>query len=324
VDSIRPNDSGGGRLTFTRTVVVIAGFLLALSSCKLPANEVTPTPNQAKLETMVAATLKAIEPGVTASPTGSASTPAATRAATAILTATTTPTALFTPTPAPNVSGKVCYPTEGIPAMTAYFQETTTNAVVELPIATNQTSYKINLPSGTYIAYAWMPDFSLGGLYSNAVPCGLKASCTDHNPLPFTVKTGETLTGIDLCDWYAGPFKVPYPPGKDRTKLTGSISGQLTFPGEGIPALRVVAFNVGTRNWYYMDTNPGAGAYTITDLPPGTYHVVAYDARGNAGGYADANHELINVIVKGGEKTTGIDITDWYAPAGTFPADPTQ
>jgi hypothetical protein len=324
VNSNHPKDSAGGRLTLARTLLVITGLLLALSSCKLPGNEGTPTPNQARLETMVAATLKAIEPGVTASPTGTKPAQPTTTATSTNLPATTTPTALFTPTPAPNVSGKVCYPAEGIPAMTAYFQETSSNKVVELPIATNQTTYKITLPSGTYIAYAWMPDFSLGGLYSKAVPCGLKTSCKDHTPLPFTVKTGETLTGIDLCDWYAGPFIVPYPPGKDQTKLTGSISGGLTFPGEGIPALRVVAFNVGTRNWYYINTNPGAGTYTITGLPPGSYQVVAYDARGNAGGYADANHELINVIVKGGEVTTGIDITDWYAPAGTFPPDPTQ
>jgi hypothetical protein len=324
VNNSRAKKKRGARSALTRTVVVIVGLLLTLSSCKLPESGVSPTPNQAALETMVAATLQAVKPGGTASPTAGVSTQSATPTTTVTLPPATTPTALFTPTPAPNVTGKVCYPTEGIPAMTAYFQETTTNKVVELPIATNQTSYKINLPAGTYIAYAWMPDFSLGGLYSNAVPCGLKTSCKDHTPLPFTVTIGETLTGIDLCDWYAGPFNIPYPPGKDLTKLTGSISGRLTYPSGSIPALRVVAFNVGTRNWYYINTNPGAGAYTISDLPPGTYHVVAYDARDNAGGYADANHELINVVVNGGEKTSGADITDWNAPPGTFPPDPTQ
>ena len=306
---------------FTPALLVAAALLLALSSCVLPVKGITPTPDQTKLETLVAATLNTVEPVGTASP----SAPTATQTATVTSTPppTITPTALLTPTPAPNVSGKVCYPAEGVPAMNAYFQETTTNGVVELPIATNQTSYKINLPQGTYIAYAWMPDFSLGGLYSKAVPCGLNASCNDHSPLPFTVTTGDTLTSIDLCDWYAGPFNVPYPPGQDHSKLTGSIAGGLTFPSEGIPKLRVVAFNVGTRNWYYVNTNPGSNAYTISELPPGTYHVVAYDAKGNAGGNADASHNLIDVMVKAGEKTSGADITDWYAPPGTFPPDPT-
>ena len=307
---------------FIPALLVAAALLLALSSCVLSDKGITPTPHQARLETLVAATLNAVEPVGTASPTS----PKATQTATVTSTPSPTvpPTALLTPTPAPNVLGKVCSPAEGVPAMNAYFQETTSNVVVVLPIATNQTSYKINLPPGTYIAYAWMPDFSLGGLYSKAVPCGLKASCQDHTLLPFTITAGDPLTGIDLCDWYAGPFNVPYPPGVEASKLTGSIAGRLTFPGEGIPKLRVVAFNLGTRNWYYVNTNPGSNAYTIPDLPPGTYHVVAYDARGNAGGYADAtSHNLSDVIVKAGEKTSGADITDWYAPPGTFLADPT-
>jgi hypothetical protein len=307
---------------FLSLLLVAAAFLLTLSSCILPEKGITPTPDQGKLETLVAATLNAVEPAGTASPSPTKATQTATVAS--VPPPTTTPTALLTPTPAPNVTGKVCSPAEGVPAMNAYFQETTSNGVVVLPIAINQTTYKINLAPGTYIAYAWMPDFSLGGLYSKAVPCGLKASCQDHTPLPFTVTTGDMLTGIDLCDWYAGPFNVPYPPGHDQSKLTGSISGGLTFPSEGIPKLRVVAFNLGTRNWYYVNTNPGANAYTISELPPGTYHVVAYDARGNAGGYADSSHNLINVIVKAGEKTSGADITDWYAPSGTFPPDPTS
>ncbi len=306
---------------FFPLVLVAAGLLLALSSCVFPEKGMTPTPDQARLETLVAATLNAVKPVATASPSSPEATQTATLTSTPLPTAT--PTALLTPTASPNVSGKVCSPAEGVPAMNAYFQETTSNSVVVLPIAINQTSYKINLLPGTYIAYAWMPDFSLGGLYSKAVPCGLKTSCQDHTPLPFTVTTGDPLTGIDLCDWYAGPFNVPYPPGQDHSKLTGSITGQLTFPSEGIPKLRVVAFNLGTRNWYYVNTNPGANAYTISDLPPGTYHVVAYDARGNAGGYADASHNLIDVIVKAGEKISGADITDWYAPSGTFPSDPT-
>ncbi len=241
--------------------------------------------------------------------------------------ATVTPTTTATITPTPqgdNVLGKICYPGEGIPAMTAYFEETNTHAVVDLPIAAGQDHYAILLPPGTYLAYAWLPDFSYGGLYSQAVACGLKANCKDHKPLPFEVKAGETLESIDLCDWYAGPFNVPYPPGKEPTQITGSISGVLDYPAGSAPELHVVAYNAATHNWYYVVTNPGAGSFRIDQLPPGEYQVVGYDPDGNAGGHADASHNLIDLTVKSGEVTSGADLNDWHASPGVFPPDPTR
>jgi hypothetical protein len=124
------------------------------------------------------------------------------------------------PQPAPDgqlgqnglATGNICYPSQYIPAMTAYFKEVNTGAVTSLPIAENQLTYQIDLPQGTYHAYAWLPDKSLGGHYSYAVPCGLDVSCTDHNPLPFYVYAGLTTTGIDICDWYS-ESDVPQAPG---------------------------------------------------------------------------------------------------------------
>jgi hypothetical protein len=222
-----------------------------------------------------------------------------------------------------NVNGKVCFPSEIVPEMTAYFENTQSHEVVELPIQQNQTSYQVELPPGKYLAYAWLPDFSLGGLYSKAVPCGLKSGCDDHSPLPFEVKLGEQVQNIDLCDWYAGPFNVPYPPNKEQGQVTGGISGALSYPGGNSPALRVVAFNLITNNWYYVATNPGWNSYSITELPPGVYHVVAYEQKGKTGGHADAQHRLSDVFVKAGETTQGADINDWEAPPGAFPPNPT-
>jgi hypothetical protein len=208
--------------------------------------------------------------------------------------------------------------------MTAYFEATDAEALVELPIAAGQNSYSVKLPAGTYIAYAWLLDFSRGGLYSRAVPCGLNAECEDHTVLAFSVSEDSLLSGIDLCDWFAGPFNVPYPPGKEQEQLTGDIAGSLTYIQEEIPGLRVVAFNLSTNYWYWTSTQDGQSFYTIADLPPGTYQVVAYDAEGRAGGHASGNHEMIPVAVRPGEATTGVDITDWNAPEGTFPPDPTR
>ena len=114
-------------------------------------------------------------------------------------------------------SGKICYPSQKIPAMTAYFQNTKTKKVTTLPIKADQLTYSVNLLPGTYTAYAWLPDKSLSGSYSKAVPCGLSVSCTDHTLLPFTVQTGSTTSGIDICDWYSIPVLQLHPrPLEDR------------------------------------------------------------------------------------------------------------
>lgn len=122
------------------------------------------------------------------------------------------PTAPGEPPLAPgSVSGSVCYPSEHIPPMTAYFVNTESGQTVEMSIAEDQTSYNISLPQGTYIAYAWLVDESLGGSFSAAVLCGLSVECTDHTPFEFQVLSGRTVTGIDLCDWYGDPGSVPQP-----------------------------------------------------------------------------------------------------------------
>src|SRR3990170_4305454 len=99
------------------------------------------------------------------------------------LTSTPSPTSTGTPTPTEmpfNVTGQVCFPGETIPPMTAYFEDTGAGTVVELPIAENQDVYEVKLPPGSYIAYAWLGDYSQGGLYSRAVSCGLNEDCDDH------------------------------------------------------------------------------------------------------------------------------------------------
>jgi hypothetical protein len=208
--------------------------------------------------------------------------------------------------------------------MTAYFEATDSETLVELPIAGSQSSYSVKLPAGIYIAYAWLPDFSRGGLYSRAVPCGLDEECEDHTVLAFSVSEQAVASGIDICDWYAGPFNVPYPPGIEQEQLTGNISGNLAYIQDEIPGLRVVAFNLSTNYWYWSSTQEGQTFYTIADLPPGTYQVVAYDAEGRAGGHASGTHELIPVTVRPGETASQVDVTDWDAPEGTFPQDPTR
>jgi hypothetical protein len=269
--------------------------------------------------TIVAATLNAPKPATeTVEVLPSATTPADTQ----VSTVTSSPTLIPSPTsPVGEVSGRVCYRTRDIPAMTAFFQEVDEKQTSELKVAAGQSDYRIDLAPGKYIAFAWLEDYSLGGLYSEAVPCGMKIECKDHAAITFELRAGDKLEGIDICDWFA--FNVPQPPDRPVEDIRGSISGQISYPGGSTPELHVVAFNVDTSYWYYALSLAGATRFTISNLPPGTYQLVAYPRDGSAGGAADAAHALTPILVKAGE-TSSASITDWNAPAGTFPPDPTE
>lgn len=119
----------------------------------------------------------------------------------------------------------------------------------------------------------------------------------------------------------------------------GALSGTLSFPSEGIPALRIVAMNPLTGVYYWQNTVAGQSTYRFTDLTPATYYVMAYSIANPSKTYfgaysqfvlcglsvACSDHSLIAVEVKAGEETKGINPSDWYAdPAEwNWPIDPT-
>lgn len=113
----------------------------------------------------------------------------------------------------------------------------------------------------------------------------------------------------------------------------GSIRGNLSYPSEFIPPLRVVAIHLATQEAYFVDTAENQTTYQIDNLPPGEYYVIAYTQdKLLAGGYTQmvpcglsvecTDHSLIPVTVQAGQITSGIDPADWYAPNGTFPPNP--
>jgi hypothetical protein len=127
----------------------------------------------------------------------------------------------------------------------------------------------------------------------------------------------------------------PPAPTTDIPPQTGSISGDLSYPSEFIPEQYIVAFQVGSDAYYYVGTARNQTTYQIANLPPGTYHVVAYLVDGDlSAGYTHAvpcglsvecnDHSLIDVPVAPGQDTGGIDPADWYAPDGAFPSNPLQ
>ncbi len=134
------------------------------------------------------------------------------------------------------------------------------------------------------------------------------------------------------------PTATPATPSATALSTPGSISGKLTYPADTMPALYVVAIQVGTLTYQYVITQPGQMTYQIDNLPPGSWNIIAYTVGGDgfpaglAGGYTKAvpcglaqecaDHSLINVVVAPAQHVTDINPGDWYAPPGTFPPFP--
>ena len=120
-----------------------------------------------------------------------------------------------------------------------------------------------------------------------------------------------------------------------RERAGGAISGWTGYPSSGVPQLRIYAIPV-SRHGLPLVTEPVIGYsyrwFWFNDVEPGEYHIVAYRKGYKvAGAYtrgakandstATADHTLVAVVVKRGEVTDGVRITDWYA-SDSFPPEP--
>ena len=105
------------------------------------------------------------------------------------------------------------------------------------------------------------------------------------------------------------------------------------YPSEYIPGMKIVAFEKDGSSWYWIISPAYSSEYTIENLPPGVYYVVAYNLEFDiAGGYTKAvicgltdgcnDHTLVDVVVESGQTTYGIDPWDWYAGPGAYPEMP--
>ncbi|MGW8227187.1 MAG: LysM peptidoglycan-binding domain-containing protein [Anaerolineales bacterium] len=115
---------------------------------------------------------------------------------------------------------------------------------------------------------------------------------------------------------------------------TGQITGDLSFPSEHIPPLTIFAMRIDTKEstYYSISTSAGQTSYSIR-VDPGVYLVLAYHGD-LAGGYTRYvtcglgtschDHILNQVVVEAGDYLNNVDLLDWYAPDGIFPARPDQ
>ena len=233
------------------------------------------------------------------------------------------------------LSGSLAYPSEFLPpqrVVAFLVDDLNTYFITEVH---SGGTYSLEVPPGTYfvLAYLISPEElgstpGLAGGYSEMVPCGLSVECEDHSLIPVPVAPGETVPGIDPIDWYLPPGVAGWP-GDPTQAGSGGISGNLGFPSEYIPPLRVVAFDIFSQDYYYVDTQLNQTTYEMAGLPPGTYHVVAYVREQGpdlAGGYSFfvtcgmtqdcSNHRLIDVNVYAGQVSEGVDPIDFYVQPG--------
>jgi hypothetical protein len=234
------------------------------------------------------------------------------------------------------VTGSVCYPGESSPDMTLYFEELTRGDLAYQSHPEGQDSYSIILSPGTYIAYAYtLEGEGLGGMYSQAVVCGLGAECTDHALVNFEVKPGQETNGVDICDWYA-PDDVPPDPLSDENTSgpvpTGSISGKICYPSEFIPEMTLFVQETSNQEISEEYISENQNRYNM-NLIPGRYIAFAYLNSGATlmGSYSNAvlcglnagcaDHSLVEFEVKAGQTLEDIDICDWYSTEAV-PPDP--
>jgi hypothetical protein len=107
------------------------------------------------------------------------------------------------------IRGRLCYPSEYIPAMTVYAQDVSTGEKLTLDVPENTSHYELQVPGeATYQVFAWTED-GLGGSYSYFVTCGMTVECTDHRLIPVPVGSGQAVGGVDVCDFYGGTIPAP-------------------------------------------------------------------------------------------------------------------
>ncbi len=122
--------------------------------------------------------------------------------------------------PLGTVTGNLSFPSSFIPAMRVVFFSLTDGSVSYTDTGMNQGTYSMDLPAGTYHVVAYPYSAGIGtppvgspiaggaGGYTQFVPCGLSADCTDHSLIPITVVVGQNII-VNPGDWYAPEGTFP-------------------------------------------------------------------------------------------------------------------
>jgi hypothetical protein len=115
--------------------------------------------------------------------------------------------------PLGTVIASLSYPASALPRMRVVFFSLFGDSPSYTDTALGQNNVSMDLPAGSYhvVAYSLAGGGFPGGLaggYTQAVPCGLSAACTDHSLLEVNVVAGTTIT-ISPGDWYVPDGTFP-------------------------------------------------------------------------------------------------------------------
>lgn len=175
----------------------------------------------------------------------------------------------------------------------------------------------------------------IGAMLVVAVACTPRTA----DPSPTAVSNATPAPTIAATTTPVAATGVPST-GTAQPATVGTITGLAGYPAEVNPAMSIYAVSTTDRSVYFSvdvprGTVPVKPPYTITGVRPGTYNLLAYleGNNGPAGGaYTEhvrcglrascSDHTLIAVTVRAGETVRDIEVSDWYAPAGTFPTRP--
>lgn len=186
----------------------------------------------------------------------------------------------------------------------------------------------------------WLIPLALSTVFCSfgaSPPTSDVASMVNATLTAVAAQARPTATPTELPATLAIPSETPTVEARSFFPDTGLISGQLTYPAEKIPPMRVVAFRLDDGSSSFVETSAGQSTYEL-ELPEGDYNIVAYTLGGDgfpaglAGGYTKAvpcgltadctDHTLIVVTVVVNTTLTDINPGDWYAGEDAFPPMP--
>ena len=110
------------------------------------------------------------------------------------------------------IKGKLTYPSEFIPADMVVCVEGTTRTVCSnsrdkagyvFKVNRGAARYEISLPAGKYYIYGKTREMAGEKAYYNEfVKCGMDVRCKSKKKIRLTVRSGRTISGITVGDWY--------------------------------------------------------------------------------------------------------------------------
>ncbi len=111
------------------------------------------------------------------------------------------------------IRGNLSYPSEFIPAQRVIaYRVLSMEVEADVTTAEGQSQFELSVAPGDYFVVAYTLDGTMAAGYTQAVPCGLLASCTDHSLIPVHVDAGAAVENIDPQDWYAPQGTFPAMP----------------------------------------------------------------------------------------------------------------